>query len=59
MANAPMLESVVSDLVHDRVVIMSARHCDEMRQARALRAPMRRVRGELSHTGILQVLVEA
>lgn len=59
MANALILGSVVSDLAHERVVIMSAKHCDEIRRARALRAPMRRVRVELSPSGIVQVLVEA
>jgi hypothetical protein len=56
--SASVLESVVSDLGHERVVAMSRRHCDEIRKTRAHIAPMRRVRVELSHEGIVQVFVE-
>ena len=59
MANSLSLGSVVDDLVHERVVIMSAKHCDEIRQVWALRIPMRRVRVELSPAGTVHVLVEA
>ena len=59
ITNAPILESVVSDLVHERVVIMSAKHCQAIDQTRALRTPMCRVRVDLSPAGIVQVFVEA